>query len=381
MSILDDLKSNSLAGKDAPTIMDGVNKVYETVTEIKQTLDKSGTSSPSSEESVFSDNDRKELLHFFKTIISENKIIEFLNADPESEIYYELCVNDVVIAFIEKIKREVIAKFVELQDEDIYSNIRIFAELLGDYFVFISERVSISEDGKHYILNHEEVKVDNIRQAVERKLTAREEVRGLLPQKPSIFDGKGMLKVRKLDNLYYEITGKHLLYGTKWGGWVDRDFSDEASEGLINSLFSYASQKETVAEQMIDVFRFAVDKCQIVKYIKCDPTHRLEFPVVQIDYFMYTMDELFDKYRHNQKESVYNSIFLFTEKLREYNSFLSCNMWLLRDDVIDVFVPNPPGAKKMSWQEEQMFEKKTQEYRREIDELYGKVCTGETMFV
>ena len=44
MNTLDELKSNSMTGKDAPTLMDGVNKANEKLDDIKSTLEKSGNS-------------------------------------------------------------------------------------------------------------------------------------------------------------------------------------------------------------------------------------------------------------------------------------------------------------------------------------------------
>jgi len=394
MGMTKDLNSTTMSEKDSPIIADKVNKVMDGVNtvnekqdrthdkleEIKSAIEKTGVSKMTSRKSMLTGDRANTLINIYQTAIQENNIIPFLNADPESEDFYSLYQDNVVNSFVEAIKQRIITVYTGIQDGNPYIQIKRFAELLREYSVFIHERVSTSKDNRHFVLSHEEVEVTSIQQAASRTLTGREEVRGLFPQKPSMFDGKGVLKVRSLDRLHYDITGEHFLYGTAWGGWVDRDRADEASDELINSLFDYTSQKETVSEQMLDVFRFTIDKCEIVRYIKCDPTYRLEFPVVQIDYFMSAMDEMFDKYRHHQKESTFENIYNFTCVLREYAHYLACNLWPLGNGSVNIYAPDPQ-AKLWLKKGEKSFEDKVLEYRNKINELYGYVCVGETMAV
>jgi hypothetical protein len=316
----------------------------------------------------------------FKAIVSEYDIIRYLNADPESNPYFEIANSDAVPNFKRKIDTEIIEQYVEHQDTTIYKSISRFAVRIMSYFRFIAERVSVDNDNMHFVLNHEEHKFTSLIEAVGRKRTGREEVRGISPQEASIFDGEGIKRVRELDTLYHGITGGHFLVGKAHGGWVDRDIADEREEKLIAELFGYTSVKATIPGQLLDVFRFAIDKCDIVRYMKCDPTYRVEFPVVRLDYFYHTMQELFDKYRHHQKEAIYTAIYRFSVMLQEYVAYLGCNLWPIYGKE-SVYVPYSGSGPRMSPQKEQEFETKIFEYKKMLDSLYSEVCDGETMFV
>ena len=373
--MINELISDSMTEKDAPTIADGIDKANEKLDLVLEQL-------PPSHVPTYSDGEqptRKYITNIFKSSVSKHDIIRFLNADPESEEFFRASL--MVESFLEEVKSKIVVALIDMQNNSAYMDAKRFSELIADYYVFITDRAIVSEDNKHFVLRHEKHETDSIRATIMAPPTGRDEVRGILPQKRSITDGKGILKVRQLDRLYARITGSHLLWGTKWGGWVDRDIADEEYDKLIDELANYSSEKETVSEQMIDVFRFAIDKCQIIRYIKCDPTHRLEFPILLIDFFKFRMLDLFDKYRHHQKDEVFVAIYRFCDILQSYNSYLSCKMWPLSDGQDDIYVPFSQQGYRMNWNDEQEFFDRVFEYRKEINELYGQVCMGETMFV
>ncbi|GHV49224.1 hypothetical protein FACS189499_10160 [Clostridia bacterium] len=101
----------------------------------------------------------------------------------------------------------------------------------------------------------------------------------------------------------------------------------------------------------------------------------------KVNGFNCTMNNLLDKYRHNQKENVFGSIVRLKNALQAYNYYLACHLWHICDRVDDVYVPFPPGGRRISPQEEQGFATKVLEYCRAINEIYGSVCEGETMFI
>lgn len=102
---------------------------------------------------------------------------------------------------------------------------------------------------------------------------------------------------------------------------------------------SYTPQKSTASEEMLELFQYAIDKCQIFEFINCYPAHRLEYPVVYIDYFKCEMSKLFEDYIHNQKEDIYEKTYNFNCALHSYSDFLACNMKPLNDTGVGIMIP------------------------------------------
>lgn len=102
------------------------------------------------------------------------------------------------------------------------------------------------------------------------------------------------------------------------------------------------------------------------------------FPIVFITYFNETIDNLFKKYVHHQKESIYGKIYIFNQVLQSYKEYLGCHMKPGDSNVEDYYIPLYHET-NFEWEHD--FGVKVLEYRKAINGLYGEVCDGETMFV
>ncbi|MFY9549028.1 NACHT domain-containing protein [Miniphocaeibacter sp.] len=167
-----------------------------------------------------------------------------------------------------------------------------------------------------------------------------------------------------------------ILFGIKTN--MD-EYLDFRQDYLLNRKVAL-SPDLTPSEKMILIFKQAIMDYRIIDFVNNDPSISLSMNLeMDAEYFSDVVrNRITLPFAHDQKEKTFIKINEFIQTINKYNTYLSHNMYPINNKKISMYIP-------MHSQSELdlrlKFEESTGAFRMQLDEIYGQITNGETLFI
>lgn len=157
------------------------------------------------------------------------------------------------------------------------------------------------------------------------------------------------------------------------------EYLDFRQDYLLNRKIAL-SPDMTASEKMTLIFKQAIMDYRIIDFVNNDPSISLSMNLeMDAEYFIDVVrSRIILPFAHDQREKSFIKINEFIQTLDSYNSYLSHNMYPINNKRVSMYIPMHSESEidlRLN------FEESTVKFRMQLDEIYGEITKGETLFI